>query len=65
MCAYLGDDEILCKIKENAAAKVVQIDVEFYVKFGTQLFIKPVEYQSHLTYPVVKNTNTEKHRHTE
>lgn len=33
--------------------------------FGTQLFIKPEEYQSQLTYPVIKNTNTEKHGHTE
>lgn len=34
------------------------------VGFGTQLFMKPAECQSQLTYPVVKNTKTEKHRET-
>lgn len=31
MCAYFGDDGILCKIKGNTAANVVQIDVELYL----------------------------------
>lgn len=31
MCTYLGDDGILCEIKENTAANVVQVDVELYL----------------------------------
>lgn len=38
--------------------------VQMDVGFGTQLFMKPAECQSQLTYPVVKNTKTEKHRET-
>ena len=35
----------------------------FRLCFGKQLVVKLAEYQSQLTYPVVENTHTGKHRH--
>lgn len=34
MCAYLGDDGILCEIKGNTAANIVQIDVKLYLNLA-------------------------------